>query len=107
MKYQFTQKEIKDYQNNGYLVSRNFFKKKDIQNLIKWTDEIEKLKETKGKWMKYYDPSLKDKKKVVIAPPIEDDDDEQEDDNNEEQEEEQEEQEEQEEEEEEEEEEIN
>ena len=67
MKYQFTQKEIKNYQNNGYLVSRNFFKKKDIENLIKWTDEIEKLKETKGKWMKYYDPSLKDKKNFILT----------------------------------------
>ena len=43
MKYQFTQKDIKNYKDNGYLVSKNFFKKKDIKNLIKWTDEIEKL----------------------------------------------------------------
>ena len=67
MKYQFTQKEIKNYKNNGYLVSSNFLKKKDIENLIKWTDEIEKLKETKGKWMKYYDPSLKDKKNFILT----------------------------------------
>ena len=28
MKYQFSQKKINEYKNNGYLVSRNFFLKK-------------------------------------------------------------------------------
>ena len=67
MKYQFSQKQINDYKNNGYLVSRNFFKKKEIDNLIQWTDEVENFKETRGKWMKYYDPSLKNKKQYILT----------------------------------------
>ena len=67
MKYQFSKNQIKDYKNNGYLVCKDFFKKKDIKNLIKWTDEVENFEETRGKWMKYYDPSLKNKRKFILT----------------------------------------
>jgi 2-aminoethylphosphonate dioxygenase len=67
MKYQFSKNQIEDYKNNGYLVCKDFFKKKDIKNLIKWTDEVENFEETRGKWMKYYDPSLKNKRNFILT----------------------------------------
>ena len=67
MKYQFTKDEIKDYKNKGYLISKDFFSKKDIKDLINWTKEIENFPDVKGKWMKYYDISLKNKKKSILT----------------------------------------
>tara|TARA_B100001741_G_C16530959_1_gene589520 strand:- start:347 stop:1111 length:765 start_codon:yes stop_codon:yes gene_type:complete len=67
MKYIFSRKQLENYKKNGFLLSRNFFKKKDIENLIKWMDEIENYKEVKGKWMKYYDISLKNKKRFILT----------------------------------------
>ena len=67
MKYQFTKDQIKDYKNKGYLVSKNFFSKKDVKNLINWVKEIESFPEVKGKWMKYYDQSLKNKNQNILT----------------------------------------
>ena len=67
MKYKFTEDQVKDYKNKGYLVSKSFFSKKDIKNLINWVQEIENFHEVKGKWMKYYDRSLKDKNKNILT----------------------------------------
>ena len=67
MKYIFSKKQLENYKKNGFLLSRNFFTKKDIENLIKWMDEIENYKEVKGKWMKYYDRSLKNKKRFILT----------------------------------------
>ena len=41
------------------MVCRDIFSSEEIKNIIQWSHEIENLPETKGKWMKYYDPSLK------------------------------------------------
>ena len=67
MNYSFNKKQINSYNKKGFLVSKNFFNKKDIKKLISWIDEIENFKEVRGKWMKYYDPSLKDKKKFILT----------------------------------------
>jgi ectoine hydroxylase-related dioxygenase (phytanoyl-CoA dioxygenase family) len=67
MNYLLTNDQIKHYRKNGYLVSRNFFTKKDIKNLITWINEIENFKEVKGKWMKYYDRSIKNKNQNILT----------------------------------------
>lgn len=67
MNYNFSKKQLSDYKEKGFLISKNFFKKKDIKNLVLWIDEVENFKETKGKWMKYYDPSLKNKKRFILT----------------------------------------
>ena len=67
MNYKFNKKQINDYKEKGFLVSKNFFQKKDIKNLILWMNEIENFEEVKGKWMRYYDPSLKNKKKYILT----------------------------------------
>jgi len=67
MKYNISKLQIKNYKKNGFLICRDFFSKKDIKNLIGWVDEIENFKEVRGKWMKYYDPSLKNKKINILT----------------------------------------
>lgn len=67
MKYNINKTQVKNYKKNGFLVCKNFFSKKDIKNLINWMDEVENFKEVKGKWMKYYDISLKDKKTTILT----------------------------------------
>ena len=66
MKHQLTEDQVRHYNKKGYLVSRNFFTKNDIKNLITWVKEIENFKEVKGKWMKYYDRSIKYKNKNIL-----------------------------------------
>ena len=44
MKHQLTEDQVRHYNKKGYLVSRNFFTKNDIKNLITWVKEIENFK---------------------------------------------------------------
>lgn len=64
MKYYLSKRQISEYDKNGFIICKNFFYKEDIKKLIEWMDEVENFKEVKGKWMKYFDPSLKNKKKI-------------------------------------------
>ena len=66
-RFKFTQRDLKDFKSNGYLVCRNFISEKDVVKILKWTSEIERFKDVKGKWMKYFDPSLINKKKQILA----------------------------------------
>tara|TARA_B100001540_G_C15816273_1_gene647669 strand:+ start:7414 stop:8184 length:771 start_codon:yes stop_codon:yes gene_type:complete len=65
--YILSTKDLKFYRKYGYLVIKNFFLKKDIPKIINWVGDIEKFKNVKGKWMKYYDPSIKNKKKQILT----------------------------------------
>ena len=67
MKHQLTKDQVKHYNKKGYLVSKKFFTKNDIKNLTTWVKEIENFKEVKGKWMRYYDRSIKHKNKNILT----------------------------------------
>lgn len=67
MRYNLSKKQISEYDKNGFVICKNFFNKEDIKKIVEWTEEIENFKEVKGKWMKYFDPSLKNKKKYITT----------------------------------------
>jgi ectoine hydroxylase-related dioxygenase (phytanoyl-CoA dioxygenase family) len=64
--YKINKDHIKKYKKDGYIICRNLFDKKTIQKIINSINEIENYKDTKGKWMKYYDFSLRNKKKKIL-----------------------------------------
>ena len=65
--FKLTGSKIEKYNNEGYFVCKNLFTKKEIKNIIKWTNEVEDFKEEKGKWMKYYDRSLTNSSKYILT----------------------------------------
>ena len=66
-KYQLNIDQVKLYEKQGYLLCNDIFSPEEIKNIIEWTHEIESFPETKEKWMKYYDPSLKDPSKKILT----------------------------------------
>ena len=62
-----TEEKKKFYQEKGYLHCEDFFSEIEIENILKWTSEIENFPLTKGKWMKFYDPSKKDSSKEILS----------------------------------------
>jgi len=65
--YEINNNQLDFYRTKGYLVCRDIFSSEGIKNIIQWTHEIENLPETKGKWMKYYDPSLTNPSKKILT----------------------------------------
>ena len=57
--YKLNNEQLEFYKNKGYLVCNDVFSSEEIKNIVQWSREIENLPEEKGKWMKYYDQSLK------------------------------------------------
>ena len=66
-KFKLNNNQINFYKNSGYLVCKNFFSINEIKKIKKWTLEIENFNEVKGKWMKYYDLSIKDRKSMILT----------------------------------------
>ena len=50
-----TQEQIKQYEDDGFLVLKNALPAHITNNLIRWANELESLPETPGKWMKYFE----------------------------------------------------
>ncbi|OMJ81079.1 hypothetical protein SteCoe_18540 [Stentor coeruleus] len=50
-----TEAQVKQYEEDGFLVIKNFLPAHIRDNLIGWANEMEKLPETPGKWMKYFE----------------------------------------------------
>ena len=66
LNYYLDNSHIQKFQKDGYLVCKNIFNQKTIKQIILSIDQIEKFKDTKNKWMKYYDISLKNRKKKIL-----------------------------------------
>ena len=65
--YKLSKKQLEFYKTQGYLVCNDIFSSQEINNIVKWSLEIENFPETKGKWMKYYDQSLKEQSKNTLT----------------------------------------
>lgn len=59
--------QLKKWEQNGclYIPYEELTSTEVKENLIKWVDEVQNFPETKGKWMKYYEKSLKDGTKIL------------------------------------------
>jgi len=67
LNYTLSKDHIKKYKQNGYIICKDLFDKRTIQKILKSIYQIEKYKDAKGKWMKYYDFSLTNKKKRILT----------------------------------------
>jgi 2-aminoethylphosphonate dioxygenase len=67
LNYYLDNSHIKKFRKDGYLVCKNIFNQKTINQIILSINQIEKFKDNKNKWMKYYDFSLKNKKKKILT----------------------------------------
>ena len=47
--------EMEHWRRHGWLWLRGFFTPEDIQNVVRWTDEIAGWPEIPGRWMRYYE----------------------------------------------------
>ena len=66
LNYKINKDHIKKYNDDGYVICKNLFDNKTVQKIINSIDKIEKYNDTKGKWMKYYNYSLKNKNKKIL-----------------------------------------
>jgi ectoine hydroxylase-related dioxygenase (phytanoyl-CoA dioxygenase family) len=66
LNYKLDEDHIKKYKKDGYIICRNLFDNKTVQKLISSIDKVEKYNDSKGKWMKYYNFSLKNKNKKIL-----------------------------------------
>jgi hypothetical protein len=62
-----TEKNIKDFGRNGYLILKQGFSIEDIKKIDAWTKEIAALPEEHGKYWVYHEKSLKDDDKKLIS----------------------------------------
>ena len=67
LNYYLNNDHVQKFQKNGYLVCRNFFNQKIVNQIISSIGQIENFKDANGKWMKYYDISLKNEKKKILT----------------------------------------
>jgi len=47
--------QLAEYQSNGFLIMKDVFSRNEIRSIEKYTDVIQNLPETKGKWMHFYE----------------------------------------------------
>lgn len=50
-----TEVQVRQYEEDGFLVLKNVLPPHIRDNLIQWANELESLPETPGKWMKYFE----------------------------------------------------
>ncbi|MCL7748675.1 phytanoyl-CoA dioxygenase family protein [Halalkalibacter alkaliphilus] len=64
---QFTKEHLEKWKQDGclYLPREELYNSEIKQNLIDWVNEVQNLPEEKGKWMKYYEKSLKDGSRIL------------------------------------------
>ncbi len=55
----FSDDELAAYRRDGFIVVRGLFDAAAMRGIAQWTDEVQGWPETPGKWMKYFDESLK------------------------------------------------
>ena len=59
--------ELDYWKANGYLLLPGYVGAQELQNLANWTEELESLPETPGKWMKYFEKSALDGAKRMLC----------------------------------------
>ncbi|MDQ0339017.1 hypothetical protein J2S00_001803 [Caldalkalibacillus uzonensis] len=64
---QLTKEHLEKWKQDGclYLPCEQLYNSEIKQNLIDWVEEVQNLPETTGKWMKYYEKSLKDGSRIL------------------------------------------
>ncbi len=55
----FSDDQLAAYRRDGFIVVRGLFDAAAMRDIAQWTDEVQGWPETPGKWMKYFDESLK------------------------------------------------
>jgi ectoine hydroxylase-related dioxygenase (phytanoyl-CoA dioxygenase family) len=60
-----TDQQIEFWNTNGYLAIKQFYSSKEIEQIKAWTNELANYPQIKGKWMLYYETSLRDKMKIL------------------------------------------
>ena len=50
--------QLQDFDRDGFLVIRNVFEKKEIDQFVSWVDEVQSYPEVPGKYMMYFEKSL-------------------------------------------------
>lgn len=58
-KRQLTDQQVSDFKRDGFVVVRGMFTPAEMTELARWTDEVEGYPETPGKFMMYFEKSLK------------------------------------------------
>lgn len=56
---QLTDQHISDFARDGFVVVRGMFSAAEMGEIARWTDEVEAYPERPGKYMKYFEQSLK------------------------------------------------
>lgn len=56
---QLTDQQISEFKRDGFIVVRGMFDAEEMKDLARWTDEVENYPETPGKFMMYFEKSLK------------------------------------------------
>lgn len=58
--------QLQDFDRDGYLLLRNRFKSKDIEQIVSWVNEVQSYPEIPGKYMMYFEKSLLDGGKRIL-----------------------------------------
>ncbi|MGG1680088.1 phytanoyl-CoA dioxygenase family protein [Neobacillus sp. NRS-1170] len=63
----FTEDQLMKWEQDGclYIPNDGLYSVGVKENLIKWVDAVQNFPEVRGKWMKYYENSLKDSTKIL------------------------------------------
>ena len=67
LNYSLNKNHTDKFKKNGYVICRDIFKLGTVKKIVSSVKQIEKYKNVHGKWMKYYDISLKNKKKNILT----------------------------------------
>ena len=57
---------IKEFENNGYILLKNFFDDDESKKIIDFKKQLEELDECKNKWMIYFEKILNQELKILL-----------------------------------------
>jgi len=55
MSYNLSETQITEWNEEGYLLIKDFLSEEEKQNMIQWSYDIRNLEDSPGKWMNYYE----------------------------------------------------
>jgi len=63
----WSEEQLASWERDGFLIVRHeqIFTPEQVDDLVKWTGEIEQWPETPGKWMMYFSKSLRDESRLL------------------------------------------
>lgn len=62
-----SQQAIRDFQRDGFLVMRQWFSPREIEEITRWTSEVASYPEVPGKYMMYFENSLHQAEKRLLS----------------------------------------